>query len=63
MYTLLKAARIFYEIRQVKRNHPVCSGVSLIFFICIKVMEYPQTHTQKLNLNQKKMIFSATPFP
>ena len=30
MYTLFRVARIFYEIRQVKRNHPVSSGVSLI---------------------------------
>ena len=29
MYTLLRVARRFYEIRQVKRNHPVSSGVSL----------------------------------
>ena len=28
MYTLLRVARVFYEIRQVKRNHPVSSGVS-----------------------------------
>ena len=28
-----------------------------------KVMEYPQTRTQKLSLNQAKMIFSATPTP
>ena len=31
MYTLLRVARIFYEIRQVKRNHPVCSRVFLKF--------------------------------
>ena len=29
MYTLLTVARVFYEIRQVERNHPVSSGVSL----------------------------------
>ena len=29
MYTLLRIARVFYEIRQVKRNHPVSSAVSL----------------------------------
>ena len=29
MHTLLRVARVFYEIRQVKRNHPVSSGVSL----------------------------------
>ena len=26
-------------------------------------MEYPQTRTQEFNLNQEKMIFSATPSP
>ena len=32
MYTLLRVlvARIFYEIRQVKRNHPVSSGVMIL---------------------------------
>ena len=37
----------------------------LFFFSFVfKVMEYPQTHTQKFNINQeKKMIFFATPSP
>ena len=29
----------------------------------VKIMEYPQTQTQKFNLNQEKVQFSATPFP
>ena len=28
-----------------------------------KVVEYPQTRTQKISLNQEKMIFSAIPTP
>ena len=36
----------------------------LIFFSFVfKVMEYPQTHTQKFDLNQEKMAFSAHPLP
>ena len=37
----------------------------LFFFSFVfKVIQYPQTHAQKFNLNQeKKKIFSATPSP
>ena len=36
----------------------------VIFSFVFKIMEYPQTRTQKLNfLNQEKMHFSATPSP
>ena len=35
MYTLLRVARMFYEMHQVKRNHSVSSGVSLTNIIIL----------------------------
>ena len=53
----LQLTIFFYKSQQIQKVN--------FFKFVFKVMEYPQTHTQKFNLNQEKYIcfFSATPSP
>ena len=50
-------------LQQVSLSIKVNKYKKLVFSFVCKVMEYPQTHTQKLNMSKEKKTFLYHPIP